>query len=199
MLKKFSELIVDGQIEKKILKTDEREVYIYAYELLLNQVINMSITLFIAIIFDNIVSVLLFLICYIPMRTYSGGYHAKTNWGCTVISSLIVIGVCWSINAVNDQLLLWYPVVFGVSGYCIFQFAPVADINKPLEKKEIIRYSAKSRRIWIFEVFIGLFLYFINRRIGSVVAIVHLDLCVMLILGIIKSMHMEKVNKRGKL
>lgn len=76
MLKAISEKIVNWQINNGFLKEEEKKIYIYAYEIFLNQVINLLISGLVAWVFHVPEVVLVFLMCYIPLRSYCGGYHA---------------------------------------------------------------------------------------------------------------------------
>lgn len=184
MLAKISRHIVDWQICRGILKEEERAVYQYGYELLLNQVINILIAALIAIAFKAPEAVIIFLLSYIPLRSFCGGYHAGTNLTCTIVSAFILCSVCLITGYVQGSFLLnWYPISFAVSGYFIFRYAPVEDRNKPLDKTETMRYRSRSRIIWGIQTVIGILLYPLWQKHGVVIAISHLVLSFMLCLG----------------
>ena len=133
MLKKFSIWIVNWQIKQGNLKQEEQAIYEYAYEILLNQIINLLFASLIAWYFRMPIVVAVFLAIYIPLRSYSGGYHAATNWGCTLVSAFILVLICGVYPNIPQEIAVLYPVLFVISGVCIFLFAPVPDINKPLD------------------------------------------------------------------
>lgn len=188
MLEKLSGQIVDWQIRKGILESEERAVYQYAYELLLNQTINILLAVLIAIVFAAPVPVILFLLSYIPLRSFCGGYHANTNLGCTVVSSILICCVCWISNHLQDGLLIaWYPLIFIIAGCIIVRYAPVSDRNKPLDATEFVRYRVKCRMIWAVESAIGIMLYFMDRQCGMILGISQLILSCMMLIGIIKN------------
>lgn len=188
MLEKLAGRIVEYQINKGTLQEEERNVYQYAYELLLNQLINIVIAIVIAAAFQNPAAVLIFLLSYIPLRTFAGGYHANTNLGCTIVSAFLLCFVCLIVNyARQDGFLIWYPVSFIISGGFIFRYAPVQDRNKPLDELEIIRYKSKSRIIWCIEIIMGILFYFFSRKTGMVIALSHLFSAFMLGVGAIKN------------
>lgn len=187
MLARLSKNIVEWQIRKQTLAEEERAVYEYAYELLLNQTINIVIAILIAIVFQAPLTIIIFLISYIPLRSYSGGYHADTNWQCTLVSACMLCLVCWLVNKIMGWGIAdYYPVIYIFSGFFVFHYAPVQDSNKPLDAGEIIRYRKISRILWIIEIIIGITFYFFQRQIGLVIAISHLFLSVILWMGIIK-------------
>lgn len=187
MLGRIAGKIVAWQIRKGILSQEETAVYQYAYELLLNQVINIFLAGLVAVLFRAPAAVALFLLCYIPLRSFSGGYHADTNLGCTVVSALIISIVCCIYNMTNGGCLIWYPVIYIGSGYIINRYAPVQDHNKPLDDLEMSRYRKRSHVIWAAEVILGCILYYLGIRLGVIVAASHMVLSVMLEIGIKKN------------
>lgn len=188
VLEQIAIKIVDWQIRKGILTEEERAVYQYAYELLLNQMINIFFAFLIAVAFHAPLSVLLFLTSYIPLRSFCGGYHANTNLGCTVVSLLLVCIECFIYqNTENGLFSVWYPFSFLISGYLIIRYSPVPDKNKPLDEVETIRYKRKSRMIWGIEATVGIILYLMHSRYGIVFAVSHLFLSFMLVVGIMKN------------
>ncbi|MCM1425631.1 MAG: accessory gene regulator B family protein [Eubacterium sp.] len=188
MLARISERIVNRQITKGILQDGERAVYQYAYELLLNQVINIFLAVLIAVAFGAPLPVLLFLVSYIPLRSFCGGYHADTNFGCTVVSAILICCVCWIYqNSGNVFFFAYYPFIYLISGYLVIRYAPVPDKNKPLDEAETVRYRQKSRVIWLWEAVIGVILYLLHNQYGIVLAVSHLFLSVMLAAGKVKN------------
>ena len=192
MLGQLAARIVDRQVSRGTLTREDEAVYRYAYELLLNQVINLVLAGLVAFFFRAPVVVLLFLLCYIPLRSYSGGYHADTNLGCTILSTLLIGGVCYVTQAVEHGILEWQPIGYLVSGIIIYFWAPVQDHNKPLDDLEKTRYKKRSRLVWGIEVIVGILLYFWRKRLGFVVAISHLIQAGTLIVGMIKNKRIEK-------
>lgn len=186
MIKKLAERVVDWQVVKHFLPEGERGLYQYAYEVLFNQIINILIALLIAILFRAPMPVFVFLISYIPLRSYCGGHHARTNEGCAVVSAILLCLICVMFKVLPKNVgIAMQPVSYIISGLLIFRFAPVEDANKPLVAKEIVRYRKRSRCIWLVESLIGVFLFFIKNPTGVVVGLSHIVLCVMLYWGIL--------------
>lgn len=192
MLQRISEDIVSWQIKKNLLKDDQRALYLYAYEILLNQIINIVVAVFIAVIMRAPMPVFVFLASYIPLRSYCGGYHARTNGVCTVVSAILILIVCLLEKYIVGTVALILPIAgFLISGILIFKFAPVPDRNKLLDEEETSRYRSKSRQFWLTEVIVGAIFWFVNMRVCVVLAISHILLSVMLVYGMLKN---SKVN-----
>ena len=65
MLAKISKQFVIWQIARGTLKTEEQTIYQYAYEILLGQIINIALAGVIAWLFNDVVTVLIFLLAYL--------------------------------------------------------------------------------------------------------------------------------------
>lgn len=149
MLGKLARRIVSWQTLRGTLKEDESDVYLYAYEMLLAQIINILVAAVIAVAFRSIVPVILFLLFYIPARSFAGGYHADTNAACTLVSAGILCMMCLVVRWIPDTMVLPAGIMVSViSGVTVFILAPVEDGNKPLDETEKIRYRKQSRWIW---------------------------------------------------
>lgn len=188
MLQWLSKKIVNWQIKKNILTDEERAVYQYGYEVFLNQILNILIAIVIAVVLRAPMPVFVFLVAYIPLRSYCGGYHANTNGGCIIVSAILICLVCLvTKNIQTTAAAVLPPVSFILSGILIFRFAPVPDRNKPLDELETVRYRSRSWLIWLAEAAIGMAFYFLKGKAGVVIAVSHIILSIMLCLGLLKN------------
>lgn len=72
---------------------------------------------------------------FCPIRLFSGGFHAKTYWGCFLISFItfwviIIIGKYISISIITSILVLTISVLL------VYIFSPVDNINKRIKSRE---------------------------------------------------------------
>lgn len=65
MIHKIAEKMINWQIVKGNLTETDRNKYVYAYEILFNQLVNLSIAVVLAFVSHELISVLLFLVIYI--------------------------------------------------------------------------------------------------------------------------------------
>lgn len=188
MIQRISKSIVSWQIKKNVLTDEQRALYLYAYEVMLNQTINVLIAVLIAIALKAPMPVFVFLVSYIPLRSYCGGYHARTNGGCTVVSAFLIILVCLVESVLTGELaIILPPLCLVISGALIFKFAPAPDKNKPLDEAETNHYRVKSRTVWFIEAVIGILLWCFGIRASVVIAISHVILSLMLVYGVFKN------------
>lgn len=137
--------IINWQILNGFLNEKDRNKYVYAYEVLVNQVLNISIAAFLAIAAHKLKEIIVFLIVYIPLRKYAGGYHAKSNEKCILYSSAIIVLIIF-LNMLSGRLLdnpamVILSLFLAMSG--VWSIAPVESVNKVLNVKERIKYKRK--------------------------------------------------------
>lgn len=77
---KFTNLFVNNEIIDK----KDFEIYRYGLETLIYFIVNISVALFIGIIFDRFIHTIVFLSCYCTLRQFTGGYHAR---GCVIYNA----------------------------------------------------------------------------------------------------------------
>jgi len=68
---------------------EEKEVYAYSIEVILSLILNLIILYEAAYMIDKIPELIIFIIFFSGLRTYAGGYHAKTHIECMTLSFII--------------------------------------------------------------------------------------------------------------
>ncbi len=180
---RFHEKITEALIAKSIISYEDKDIYTYGFKQGSLLLLNMITTIIIGLIFNVLWQCIVFLLAYIPLRSYAGGYHAKTQLRCylfsialMIIVSLITKHVYW-----NELSII---IVTLISSLIILLLAPVADRNKPLDFEEIQTYQTKSRLILLFEVFaICIFINLGFKEVSVCIMLSIMILAVMLLLG----------------
>ena len=104
--------------------------------------------------FGNLIPTLGFMVMYIPLRSFAGGFHAITKRRCFYYSNILIL--CCEII-----FYFWKYIpasIFGIAfllGNLIIAFlSPIQSPNKPLVEEEIIQYKSTILKImiigWIF-------------------------------------------------
>ena len=157
----LSDIITDFFIENKIISSDERAVYKYGTEVTVSTLTGIVLILFIGGVFGNILDSVLFLLCFITVRVYSGGYHANTYIKCnlTFVSVFILVMLVNRVISENFSFIILLTLLT-ISLVVIAVFAPIENEHKPLygaEKKKYKKISIAASILWSI-VSIGLFL-----------------------------------------
>ncbi len=189
MIQKIVDRIVDRQVENRTIGQEDINIYKYGYFLLFEVLINLIISLMIGVVFHDIKTVVLFLVLYIPLRTYSGGWHADRLWKCTFISNLILVIA----EVISNYCIEYIPVIYCVPlmilfGIYILVVSPVDTESKPLENDEIKSYNKKVKIIsFLHSIVLILFIFFQNRKGIIIIEYVYMIQAMMLVI--------EKINK----
>lgn len=115
-------------------KETDSDLYEYGIIICLSTIINLTITFIVGFVVGMPSLLLVFLIPYLLIRSFAGGYHAKTFWGCVLISSVIVIAVVLLLYYI--PAVLYFPftgLLLIQSGVIIFRFAPAVSTNRRIE------------------------------------------------------------------
>lgn len=189
MIKNFAKHLVSWQIRKGYLYVEKEGLYTYAYELLIGQVVNLLIACFLAFVFHAYVTVLVYLLVFIPLRSYAGGHHADTYFICSIISACFICAVCAAVKMIPLQHILQVNLLGAfVSGGLLFFLAPVEDYNKPLDIKEKIYYRKRSIGVWMLETVVWVLFYLMGfKTISLIIVLGHITLSILLCLGLLKN------------
>ena len=125
--------------EQKLLKYD-RDVYIYGLNNGLMLFINLITSLVIALIVHQFWALVIFLVCFMPLRTYCGGIHSHSRIVCYIISNLIILAVLLSY-----QYLYSFFIYIGAFSFCCFIYL---CITKPINNK---KRNLDSSEIKVFQ------------------------------------------------
>lgn len=97
------------------------------------------------------------LVTFIPLRSYAGGYHAKTPVQCAVMSWLLFFCSFMWLKYMPEFIWLQISMVL-IAGICIWICSPVEHENKPLEEYEVVRYGKRARLLYLTEVILAVML-----------------------------------------
>jgi accessory gene regulator B len=123
---------------------------------------------------------LISILFFCPIRLFSGGYHAKTYWGCFFISfiifaSIILFGKYIILNSISKILLL------GISLILIWIFSPVDNVNKRIKSSQ--RRLMLNRVSVVITICLCILCYIIPNEFTATAVISIFSASVMMIIG----------------
>ena len=130
-------------LSKRIINADLYDVYIYGSELLLSFLISVLLIIFLGAISGDILLTVVYLIVFIAVRRFTGGYHADTYLKCKLIT-IGTYALTLGLSKTIDITVPCYFVLFVCGIAAIFKFGPIENPNKPLveEEKKKLKYIA---------------------------------------------------------
>ena len=157
LLARLAGKIGNNLVHSGVIKEEDAEIYIYGINQILTSVLNVSSALIIGLIFGVFPEIAVFMAAYIPLRSFAGGYHAKTPLSCYVFSVIMLIVV--SIGLKYLHLADWvYYAVFVAATLVVLVLSPVEDRNKPLDEIEQKVYKRRTILIAAVELTLAMLL-----------------------------------------
>lgn len=139
--------IADFLIAQSIIHANDKELYIYGLNKLKGIIINVFMTVMIGFLLDMVIESILFLIVYISLRRYVGGYHAPGPVTCFILSTVLVTAVLSGIKYVPVNFYIVAAMLI-ISGLIIFIKAPVESKNRSLSSNEKRVFRNRARIIF---------------------------------------------------
>lgn len=161
----FQKLKKDGAVEESL-----SEAYLYGIEVGLANLFGLLLALGIGLIAGRFVVTLFFLLCFVPLRRFSGGFHAQKFWHCSVLTTVVII-----LALILQQYLVipeWAAItVFAMAAILVFYLAPIENANKRLDGAERKRYKWTAFIILMLEAATAVLMYYYVPRIYCTVVI----------------------------
>lgn len=173
-------------IQNSIISNKYYDVYVYGMELLFSFLFSISIIMFIGILTDSLLPTITYLIIFITLRNFTGGYHANTYFKCKMVSIIVYSLSMISTRYINVSTAGY--IILGIIGYLtIYILAPVENPNKPLTASEHKKHKMISLILFSLIYWTGIIINIYS--VGS--DIIFFTLLSVIILMIISSPRMK--------
>lgn len=184
MIEKLADYIVTRQRAAGFIDDENISVYQYGYTLMFEVIINIFISLAVGILLDKLLTVVFCLLMFIPLRSFSGGYHANKMWQCTILSNVSIgIIVCISKIYILENMILLIALEIMVVPFIVLM-TPVQSENRVLCKAEIMHYKKMVKLILTVEIMIGIICALLRfYNLVNVILLLHILVVFVLILG----------------
>lgn len=150
---------VSYKMAKKLAECTEInkvDIYVYGLELIISTTIGLISILILSGILSNFMSGLIFILAFVPLRLFTGGYHAMTYRGCFIISNLSYLLVLFIRNIAweNSPIIIWIFLIIMVSCY-IGRKAPIIhcsqsiSLDKQKHNKNLTKIILLGDMVWI--------------------------------------------------
>lgn len=147
MIKAASKKLSKIWINSGIISISDFEIYCYGLELLLSTVINLLVIIFISVLLDEPYFFIPYLISFIPLRIFAGGFHASSHFFCILFSGISYacsLLIASHISCVAAETVCVTESI--ISLILLWLYSPVPANNKPLSEQE----AKRSREISLF-------------------------------------------------
>lgn len=187
MFRGISAKLTDKLISLKTIDSDDREIYEFGIQHIFITLLNIITIVMIGFLLRSTGEALVFILAFIPLRIFAGGFHFSSPTRCYIFSSCFVAAVLLAMRYYSIPLLI-YCLLYGMASIVILIFSPVEDKNKPLDQFEKKVYRKRTIIVLAVESFILLIFYFAKIQFAvKSVMISTIALSLMILLGIIKN------------
>ena len=161
-----------SMLEKGIIKEEDIPIYRYGIENGIILIFNMLTAFVIGILTGRLVEILVFLLSYITLRSYSGGFHLDNKIACYISSNLILmIPACASemgyafVRTWNEPVKVIEIAFVICSAVIIFSLSPMDSKQRKLDTAEKKHFKFRARLILMVQLVVVGILCFIGQRI----------------------------------
>lgn len=186
MFRKAAYKITQNLCKENIIPKDDFELYEYGFNMGITILFNIISTVIIGVIIGRVFESIAFLVFYIPLRSYAGGYHASTPWRCYFISIIMLAIVLSGMKYLILADWIYY-VILAASAMIIFILSPVEDKNKSLDVEEFCVFRKRAIAILIIEMFVWLVFVLFIHKFELIIPNVIFTEAIMLVFGTIKN------------
>jgi len=151
MFSNVSEKITDSLVKSGTVDSDERDIYLFGVQQGLFVILNVATTVAIGFMLDVFWQLLIFTGALIALKSYAGGYHAKTSQRCYLFSTLLTISVTSAIKYVILHAFAYVGLIM-LAGIIIIMFSPISCENRALDDLERKVYRKKAIIICAIEI-----------------------------------------------
>lgn len=160
MIAKFAKKINEILIKKGIVQKEDAELYQYGIENGIVVAGNLLASGIFGIVTGRPGLVLVFLLFYASLRSYSGGSHCKSRIGCFLISMAILSIPVYTHEFVMNNVPATVILMIGIAAVVVILIlSPVESINKPLDDEEKKYYARVTHCIVALQVCVLIILF----------------------------------------
>lgn len=188
MLNYISKSSVQLLMKYNIIQEKEIPVYRYGFELFWSTFLCVISIITVGIITGNFSRVIWFLLYFMPVRTFAGGYHAKSYRNCFLLTNFLNILAMFLTGVLNGYVVVRIVgLFFGLLSFSyIWIYAPVVFKNHPIKEEIVRKNRSYAHRLIILELPVFIVQYIKNYQVFYTAAITLCIVTVMMYISIRK-------------
>lgn len=166
MIYEFATKVAVMLSSKRYIDSDEIDIVSYGLFSIASKVMYGAISLIMGMILDSFVESISFYVCFLFLKKYVGGFHAKTEFRCFVVSTssiaISTLMIFLSKDYISVAIIAFcLSVIFGI---LISILAPAPSKERMLDENECKRYNSISRLRVLILLVISLTLFSFGFR-----------------------------------
>lgn len=165
MINSISKFIAQKWVNKNIIPEEDYELYHYGLFVVLSDLWLFAFTLILGVIFNIALSSIVFFVTFFLIRRFAGGYHAKTELHCQMISLSFlffsIVAIKYLFINIDDSYL------FIIDFMCVVVLplvSPADTPQKPLSLNERKQFKKMTSCIGIVSFVVNCILLYFNVK-----------------------------------
>ena len=185
MLHSLSEKLAMITIKKSCNDEKKLNILSYGYELILSQIVSILIIFLTGLVLGFGWETFLFLVSFVCLRIFCGGFHANSYHNCFISSTIITFLVVGSGCLIGKFEVFWFAIIVMIISSMILIFkGPFINSKHPLSLKRIHINMKKFYYIIFVENISILFFLFTQQYIAAyILAFSEMAVAILLLLA----------------
>lgn len=168
MLNKIATILTKKLILNKTINEEMFDIYVYGFELLISFLFSTTLVMICGVILNRLLQTIAFLCVFILLRSFTGGYHAKTYFFCSFVT-LLTYGMVLLVSSFIQVSLMHYLLILIIGIILLIVFAPIKHPNKKTIPRQRLRHKIISIILFCFFVAVGIWLTRISMVVSSAI------------------------------
>lgn len=187
MIRHISKSLTNLLSKNNIIDENKKDIYTYGYEIMISNLLGLSITLVLGAIISNVWYAVLFYIAFVSVRQFTGGFHANSYLSCNIIFTATVALVLIASSALTMCCSsYYYAIVFSAHIIILFCFSPVDNKHKPLSQREKKKHKKTGIALSLFWCVVAVVFRFLWLQASVTITVTLVAISVLLLIGNLK-------------
>lgn len=168
MLNKTAVRLAKKLLSLQIITEEVFDIYVYGLELLLSFFFSSSVIVIIGAILGRVIETLVFLLVFVLLRSFTGGYHANSYLMCSIVT-FSTYGVVLLLSELFALPLIAYILLAIFGGVMVLAFVPIEHPNKRISDSQKKKYKIVSFILFLIFVALGILLCCANISFSRII------------------------------
>lgn len=157
----------------------DRDVFDYGFLILKTYIKYLLVVIPLSIFFNLFFQLICFIIVFIPLRRYIGGYHLDSMKACFIASVLITFFIIFFSTHIGYIPLFIKIVVMFITIFTTYHIGAMDHPNKRISLEEKKNYTSKAIKIELLYLLLVIFFHLNNVYVFSNILFLTIIFCVL--------------------
>lgn len=186
MFTSLAQFITGYLFKNNIIDNSKLDIYIYGFEIMISNIVCFGIGLVLGAIFSQFMESVVFLLVFMLMRKYCGGYHANTYLVCDTIFTVNMLTVMTALKLISYFSVYVHAVIICMCFISIVFFAPIENKYKPLTIEKKKKHKLIAIVLNVFSSLISTALFFISIQYAIIIDMALATVAIFMIIEVLR-------------